>query len=110
MQQRHKCISKGTEELKRPHSVAGAVAGLVSHLLNARLGRKWCMVIAGAWFFIGAVINAAAQDLAMLYIGRIFLGFGVGFANQSVRLRPTCVLEFDSVTKPQYLLSLASSH
>ena len=45
------------------------------------------MVIAGAWFFVGAVINAAAQDLAMLYIGRIFLGFGVGFANQSVILR-----------------------
>lgn len=46
------------------------------------------MVIAGAWFFIGAVINAAAQDLAMLYLGRIFLGFGVGFANQSVGLNP----------------------
>ena len=88
LRQRHKRISKGTEEVKRPYSAAGAVAGLVSHLLNARLGRKWCMVIAGAWFFIGAVINAAAQDLAMLYIGRIFLGFGVGFANQSVRLRP----------------------
>lgn len=45
------------------------------------------MVIAGAWFFVGAVINAAAQDLAMLYIGRVFLGFGVGFANQSVIFR-----------------------
>lgn len=48
------------------------------------------MVIAGAWFFIGAVINAASQDLAMLYIGRIFLGFGVGFANQSVSLSFSC--------------------
>lgn len=66
--------------------LAGAVAGLISHLLNARLGRKWCMVIAGFWFTIGAVINCAAQDLAMLYLGRILLGFGVGFANQSVPL------------------------
>lgn len=63
---------------------AGAVAGLVSHLLNARLGRKWCMVIAGFWFTVGAAINAGARDLAMLYIGRVLLGFGVGFANQSV--------------------------
>ena len=78
---------KWVGQLKQADSATGAVAGLVSHLLNARLGRKWCMVIAGAWFFIGAVINAAAQDLPMLYIGRIFLGFGVGFANQSVRLR-----------------------
>ena len=67
-------------------SIAGAVAGLISHLLNARLGRKWCMVIAGFWFTIGAVINCAAQDLAMLYLGRILLGFGVGFANQSVSI------------------------
>ena len=59
---------------------------MVSHLLNARVGRKWCMVIAGFWFTVGAVINCAAQDLAMLYIGRILLGFGVGFANQSVRV------------------------
>ena len=56
----------------------------MSHLLNARLGRKWCMVIAGFWFTVGAVINCAAQDLGMLYVGRILLGFGVGFANQSV--------------------------
>ena len=44
------------------------------------------MVIAGFWFTVGAIINCAAQDLAMLYIGRILLGFGVGFANQSVRV------------------------
>ena len=63
---------------------AGALAGLISHVLNARMGRKWCMVIAGFFFTIGAAINAGAQDLAMLYVGRVLLGFGVGFANQSV--------------------------
>lgn len=42
------------------------------------------MVIAGFWFTIGAIINCAAQDLVMLYVGRVLLGFGVGFANQSV--------------------------
>lgn len=42
------------------------------------------MVIAGFWFTVGAIINCAAQDLVMLYVGRVLLGFGVGFANQSV--------------------------
>jgi len=40
------------------------------------------MLIAGFFFICGVVLNAAAQDLAMLIIGRILLGCGVGFANQ----------------------------
>lgn len=75
-----------TSHAEQQYMAAGAVAGLVSHVLNARIGRKWCMVIAGFWFTVGAAINAGARDLAMLYIGRVLLGFGVGFANQSVSL------------------------
>jgi MFS family permease len=40
------------------------------------------MLIAGLSFLCGATLNAAAQDLAMLILGRILLGVGVGFANQ----------------------------
>ena len=40
------------------------------------------MLIAGCFFIVGTILNAAAQDLAMLIIGRISLGCGVGFANQ----------------------------
>ncbi len=36
----------------------------------------------GAFFCIGAILCAFAQDLAMLIIGRVCLGAGVGFANQ----------------------------
>ncbi|KAL0642860.1 hypothetical protein Bca4012_041150 [Brassica carinata] len=43
------------------------------------------MLIAGVFFIIGVVLNAAAQDLAMLIAG-ILLGCGVGFANQAVPL------------------------
>jgi len=87
---------KQFQTLRKVLSIAGAVAGLISHLLNARLGRKWCMVIAGFWFTIGAVINCAAQDLAMLYLGRILLGFGVGFANQSVSIcQPSTISAVD---------------
>ena len=43
------------------------------------------MICGGASFCIGAILCAFAQDLAMLIIGRVCLGAGVGFANQ-VRL------------------------
>ena len=48
-------------------------------------GRKLVMICGGASFCVGAILCAFAQDLAMLIIGRVCLGAGVGFANQ-VRL------------------------
>ncbi|KAH0992710.1 hypothetical protein GBA52_004193 [Prunus armeniaca] len=42
------------------------------------------MFIAGIFFIVGTVFNAAAQNLLMLIIGRILLGCGVGFANQLI--------------------------
>ncbi|DBA92500.1 hypothetical protein WJX77_003482 [Trebouxia sp. C0004] len=49
-------------------------------------GRKLVMILGGAFFCIGAILCAFAQDLAMLIIGRVCLGAGVGFANQAVPL------------------------
>ena len=40
------------------------------------------MILGGAAFCIGAILCAFAQNLAMLIIGRVMLGAGVGFANQ----------------------------
>ena len=40
------------------------------------------MLTGGLVFLAGAIINDAAQNIAMLIIGRILLGIGVGFANQ----------------------------
>ena len=40
------------------------------------------MILGGAFFCVGAILCAFAQDLAMLIIGRVCLGAGVGFANQ----------------------------
>ncbi|CAN1807712.1 Sugar transport protein 13 [Linum perenne] len=54
--------------------------------LAGTLGRRPTMLIAGIFFLAGVVLNAAAQDLAMLIVGRILLGCGVGFANQAVPL------------------------
>ncbi|GKU90880.1 hypothetical protein SLEP1_g4824 [Rubroshorea leprosula] len=42
------------------------------------------MFIGGVAFLIGAILNGIAMNVALLIIGRLFLGVGVGFANQSV--------------------------
>lgn len=62
--------------------LAGLTATFFASYTTRRLGRKWTMLIAGLFFIIGVILNAAAMNLAMLIIGRIMLGCGVGFANQ----------------------------
>ncbi|KAF6135102.1 hypothetical protein GIB67_040413 [Kingdonia uniflora] len=66
--------------------LAGLTSTFFASYTTRRLGRKLTMLIAGIFFIIGVVLNAAAQDLAMLIVGRILLGCGVGFANQAVPL------------------------
>lgn len=62
--------------------LAGLTATFFASYTTRRLGRRLTMLIAGVFFIAGVILNAAAQDLAMLIIGRILLGCGVGFANQ----------------------------
>ncbi|XP_076958367.1 sugar transport protein 13-like [Bidens hawaiensis] len=64
--------------------LAGLTATFFASYTTRRLGRKLTMLIAGIFFIIGVAFNAGAQDLAMLIVGRILLGCGVGFANQAV--------------------------
>ncbi|EEF36716.1 sugar transport protein 8 [Ricinus communis] len=65
---------------------AAIVASGFSSIVNKKFGRKPAMQIASVLFLIGAILNASAQNLAMLIIGRMFLGAGVGFGNQAVPL------------------------
>ncbi|KAG2542472.1 hypothetical protein PVAP13_9NG640200 [Panicum virgatum] len=66
--------------------LAGLTATFFASYTTRRLGRRLTMLIAGVFFLVGVVFNGAAQDLAMLLVGRILLGCGVGFANQAVPL------------------------
>ncbi|XVF63148.1 hypothetical protein PTKIN_Ptkin09bG0065600 [Pterospermum kingtungense] len=66
--------------------LAGLTATFFASYTTRRLGRRLTMLIAGFFFIIGVIFNTAAQDLAMLIVGRILLGCGVGFANQAVPL------------------------
>ncbi|KAL8515244.1 hypothetical protein ACS0TY_014092 [Phlomoides rotata] len=64
--------------------LAGLTSTFFASYTTRKLGRRITMLIAGVFFICGVILNAAAQDLAMLIIGRILLGCGVGFANQAV--------------------------
>ncbi|CAN1807716.1 Sugar transport protein 13 [Linum perenne] len=66
--------------------LAGLTATFFASYTTRTLGRRPTMLIAGIFFLAGVVLNAAAQDLAMLIVGRILLGCGVGFANQVFKL------------------------
>ncbi|XP_059636956.1 sugar transport protein 5 [Cornus florida] len=63
--------------------IAGLAASLLASRLTAALGRKGIMVLGGCTFLAGAAINGFAENIAMLILGRIMLGFGVGFTNQA---------------------------
>ncbi len=64
--------------------LAGLAASPFASWTSTKGGRLVSMAIAAVSFLIGAALNAGAQNLAMLYVGRIMLGVGVGFANASV--------------------------
>ncbi|GAB2266599.1 Sugar transport protein 13 [Dionaea muscipula] len=66
--------------------LAGLTATFFASYTTRKLGRRLTMLMAGVFFLFGVSFNAAAQDLAMLIVGRILLGCGVGFANQAVPL------------------------
>ncbi|XP_077224701.1 sugar transport protein 5-like [Tasmannia lanceolata] len=63
--------------------IAGLVASLMASHVTKAMGRQATMLIGGATFFAGAAINGAAVNIEMLILGRILLGFGVGFTNQA---------------------------
>lgn len=81
--------------------LAGLTATFFASYTTRVLGRKKTMLIAGCFFIVGTVFNAAAQNLAMLIVGRLLLGCGVGFANQvppsSITILPSILFLFFSV-------------
>ncbi|XP_061338623.1 sugar transport protein 13-like [Gastrolobium bilobum] len=77
--------------------LAALVATIFASGVTRKLGRKKTMLISGFFFIVGTVLNAVANTLPLLIIGRIILGCGVGFANQDVpvflsEIAPTRIL------------------
>ncbi|KAL5540404.1 hypothetical protein UlMin_042427 [Ulmus minor] len=66
--------------------LAALIASFFASIVTRSYGRKISMLSGGLVFFAGAVLNGAATNIEMLIVGRLLLGVGVGFANQSVPL------------------------
>lgn len=66
--------------------LASLVASIGASPVTRTYGRRASIIGGGISFLIGASINAGAANLAMLILGRIMLGVGIGFGNQAVPL------------------------
>ncbi|KAF8409368.1 hypothetical protein HHK36_005443 [Tetracentron sinense] len=66
--------------------LAALLASFMASWVTRKFGRKKSMLIGGLLCLAGAAVNGAAKNVAMLIVGRILLGFGIGFENQSVPL------------------------
>ncbi|XP_010253802.1 PREDICTED: sugar transport protein 4 [Nelumbo nucifera] len=64
--------------------IAALIASFFASAITRLFGRKISMAIGGAVFFIGSILNGIANNVGILILGRLLLGVGVGFANQSV--------------------------
>ncbi|MCD7461079.1 hypothetical protein HAX54_045104 [Datura stramonium] len=63
--------------------LAALLASVVASHVSKKSGRKKTMLLGGS-LLNWRCLNVAAVHITMLILGRILLGFGVGFANQSV--------------------------
>ncbi|KAM7259679.1 hypothetical protein ACFE04_015420 [Oxalis oulophora] len=66
--------------------LAALVGSFVASKVCSKAGRKPTMQIASIFFLGGSILTAAGVNIEMLIVGRILLGFGVGFGNQAVPL------------------------
>ncbi|KAB5514333.1 hypothetical protein DKX38_028239 [Salix brachista] len=65
---------------------AALVSTFGASYVTRNQGRRASILVGAVSFFTGALVNAFAKNIAMLIIGRCFLGAGIGFSNQAVPL------------------------
>ena len=63
-------------------TTAGAfVCSIFAGALSDKIGRKWVLVISDICYCIGTVLFGASYSVAQAAVGRLILGFGVGFSS-----------------------------
>ncbi|KAL3824298.1 hypothetical protein ACJIZ3_020327 [Penstemon smallii] len=64
--------------------LAALISSFFASATMQKFGRRMSMTIGGLIFLLGAILNGAAMNVEMLIIGRLLLGVGIGYTNQSV--------------------------
>jgi SP family myo-inositol transporter-like MFS transporter 13 len=68
-------------------AVAGAIVGAgLGGWMNDKFGRRPSLIIADILFLAGAAIMAFAPNPAVIIVGRVFVGLGVGMASMTAPL------------------------
>jgi sugar porter (SP) family MFS transporter len=87
--------------------LVGFASTLVAAPITRLYGRKTSILIAGISFLIGVVLKTSAQNLAMLVLGRVLYGWGLGFSNQAAPLYMSEVAPFKWRGRLTYLFQLS---
>lgn len=66
--------------------MASFIASFPASSITRTFGRRPSILVGGASYLTGAVISGTAVNVYMLVLGRILLGIGIGFADQSIPL------------------------
>ncbi|XP_039774652.1 uncharacterized protein LOC120642259 isoform X2 [Panicum virgatum] len=83
--------------------IAAMLSSLVASRVTRTAGRQAVMLAGGVLFLAGSAINAGAANVAMLIVGRMLLGFGVGFTTQVGAARKEPTLQRPSNILAQYV-------
>lgn len=76
----HELDSQEKELITSITSGGAFIGAIVAGLTADRYGRKIAIYVGCALFTIGAVLQAAANSLALMTVGRLVVGLGVGGA------------------------------
>lgn len=78
-------------------AIAGAFVGaFASGFISAAFGRRPCIAVADVLFIAGSVLMAAAPNVAVVLVGRVVVGLGIGISSATI---PVYLAE---VTSPKH--------
>ena len=86
-------LSETMQEVVVSATIAGAFIGAgLAGVLADKFGRRWAIAASSLVFVVGALVMALAPVTAVLIVGRLIVGLGVGVASTVV---PVYIAEGD---------------
>lgn len=83
--QRYFTLTSATRNLLTSASyMGGGLSCIPAGWFADKVGRKWAIFSSCVFTSIGAILQGAAQNVAMFIVGRITIGFGIGIAAVAV--------------------------